>query len=62
MVELVVLACLIAKPSYCQGFNIPFQATNMNQCVWQAQIHAAEWSAGHPGWLIRKFTCRLPSA
>ncbi|SNB76959.1 hypothetical protein SAMN07250955_1163 [Arboricoccus pini] len=62
MVELIVLACLIAKPSHCETFNIPFQALNVSQCLWQSQAQAAEWSASHPEWLIRKLNCSLPPA
>lgn len=63
MVELVVLACLLAKPERCETFRIPFQnEMNMVQCLWQSQIHAAEWVGNHPDWVIKRFSCQLPKA
>ena len=63
MIELVVLACLLKDPSHCESFRIPFQMEmNIAQCVWQSQIHAAEWAGNHPDWLIKKFNCAMPRA
>lgn len=61
MVELVVLACLASNPAHCERFNVPFQQPmHLMQCLWQSQIHAAEWEHKHPGWQIKKVTCGLP--
>ena len=63
MVELVLVACLLKDPSRCETFRQPFMADiNMIQCVWESQFRAAEWSASHPDWVIRKFTCEMPEA
>ena len=63
MVQLIVLACLAANPSHCESFTIPFQdPMDVNQCVWQSQVHAAEWSADHPDWVIKRFRCGLQPA
>ena len=59
--ELVLLACLVKDPGHCESFHIPFQAQmNMAQCVWQSQMHAAQWAGNHPTWAIRRFSCRFP--
>jgi hypothetical protein len=63
LVELVLLACLLKEPSHCESFHIPFQAEmNMAQCVWQSQMHAAQWAGEHPEWAIRRFSCQFPQA
>jgi hypothetical protein len=60
MVQLVLLACLVANPSHCESFTIPFQnEMSVGQCVWQSQIRAAEWSADHPNWMIKRMNCGL---
>ena len=63
MVELVLLACLVAEPTRCDTFRIPF-AGEMQQvaCVWQSQIRVAQWSGEHPDWVVRKFSCEMPEA
>lgn len=63
MVELVLLACLLKQPDRCETFRMPFaHEMAMPQCVWQSQFRAAEWSAEHPGWVVRRFTCEMPEA
>jgi hypothetical protein len=63
MVELIVIACLVAEPARCEEFHVPFHdQVHMVQCVWQSQIFAARWSQEHPGWIIKKVTCGLPRA
>lgn len=63
MVELVILACLLKEPQHCERFHIPFQRPmNMAQCLWQSQVHAAEWAGQHPSWMIRRFACEMPKA
>lgn len=63
MVELVLLACLLKSPQQCETFHLPFQEEMpLPQCVWQSQFKAAQWSAEHPDWQVRKFTCEQPHA
>jgi hypothetical protein len=63
MVELVLLACLLKDPNHCETFRVPFGSeVTTPQCLWQSQLQAARWSAEHPGWVIRKFTCEMPEA
>lgn len=63
MVELVLVACLLKSPERCETFRVPFEEEMpLPQCVWQSQLKAAQWSAEHPEWVIRKFTCEMPRA
>jgi hypothetical protein len=63
MYELIVVACLIAHPTECAEFSVPFQeAMGIRQCMREGQLHLAEWVAGHPEWVIRKWICGLPRA
>ena len=63
MVELVVLACLIAQPTHCETFHIPFAGEMVTPaCVWQSQIHAAQWAGEHPEWLVKRVSCDMPKA
>jgi hypothetical protein len=63
MVELVIIACLLREPERCEEFHVPFLIEmNVVQCLWQSTIHAAEWVASHPGWVIRKVRCGQPRA
>jgi hypothetical protein len=58
MVELIIVACLLGEPERCEEFHVPFIIEmNVVQCLWQSTIHAAEWAADHPGWVIRKVRC-----
>ena len=63
MAELIIIACLLASPEHCEEFRVPFlEQMNIVQCIWQSQIFAAEWTAEHPGWVLRKVKCGLPRA
>ena len=63
MYELIVIACLIAHPARCEEFAVPFQEPmGMTACLREGQLHLAEWVAGHPDWLIRRWSCGLPRA
>ena len=63
MVQLIVLACLVANPARCDEVRLPAAAElSMMQCVWQSQMLAADWQNTHPGWVIRRLSCGLPKA
>lgn len=63
MVELVLLACLLKSPERCETFRVPFEREMaLPQCVWRSQLTAARWSADHPDWVVRKFSCEFPKA
>jgi hypothetical protein len=61
MVELVVLACLVKNPLYCEEFPIPFlQPMRIAQCVYQGHLRTMQWATEHPDWVIKRWTCGLP--
>jgi hypothetical protein len=63
MVELVLLACLIKEPQRCQTFRIPFAAEMPTpQCLWQSQLHVAQWSGQNPDWVVKRVSCEMPKA
>lgn len=63
MVELLIIACLAREPARCEEFHVPFMnEMNIVQCVWRSTVHAAEWAANHPGWVIKKVSCGQPRA
>jgi hypothetical protein len=63
MYELIVVACLIAHPAKCEEFAVPFERPmGVTQCLRQSQLRLAEWVAGHPDWVVRRWICGLPRA
>lgn len=64
MVELVVLACLMAEPQRCEEFHMPFLRTlEVADCLTkQPTLEIVQWASEHPGWKIRKWTCGPPRA
>jgi hypothetical protein len=64
MVELVVLACLLARPQYCEEFHVPFQPhTVIAECATkQPTFEIVQWAIAHPDWTIRRWTCGPPRA
>jgi hypothetical protein len=64
VVELVVLACLLIRPQYCEEFHVPFlQPTVAFGCLTkQPTFEIVQWATTHPDWAIRKWTCGPPRA
>ena len=64
MVELVVLACLLATPDYCEEFHLPFlRPMAMGECLVQSStVQVVQWANEHPSWTIKKWTCGAPRA
>jgi hypothetical protein len=64
VVELVVVACLMAEPKRCEAFHLPFlRALVVAECVAkQPVIEVVRWAREHPDWTVRKWTCGPPSA
>jgi hypothetical protein len=64
VVELVVLACLLTRPQYCEEFHVPFlQPTVAFACLTkQPTSEVVQWAIAHPDWAIKKWTCGPPGA
>jgi hypothetical protein len=63
MIELVLLACLQGEPRRCEEFHLsPLQPLGMQQCLTEGQLRLVSWSAEHPDWTIKRWTCGPPRA
>ena len=64
MVELVVLACLMAEPRTCEEFHMPFlRPMAVSECMTKPPtIEVIRWANEHPLWTIKKWTCGPPRA
>jgi hypothetical protein len=63
MVELFLVACLLARPQQCEQIYVPFQRPmTMAACLRQGQVSAFAWRREHPGWLVTRWTCTPPEA
>jgi hypothetical protein len=64
MVELIVLACLMADPKHCEEFHMPFlQSMAVSECVSKPPtLEVVRWATEHPSWTIKKWTCGPPRA
>jgi len=61
MVELFIVACLLAEPAKCERFFVPFQRPMLLVgCLNRAQLHAVEWSREHPAWRVKGWVCAVP--
>lgn len=61
MIELAVSACLAASP-VCRDFSQLFDAREVSlmTCMISGQLTVAGWQESHPGWTVRRWTCRYP--
>jgi hypothetical protein len=58
MIELVLLACLIADPHVCKDVAAGASAdATPIQCLQKSQQEAAKWVEQHPQWRIAKISC-----
>jgi hypothetical protein len=59
MIEVVAMVCFIQEPDRCKDIRLSFAAESVTpqQCMMYGQMELAKWTAGHPNWQIRKFSC-----
>jgi hypothetical protein len=58
MLEIVVLACLIASPDKCEEIKVPFdEPAGMNACMREGQFQLVRWQSDHPEYLIKSWKC-----
>lgn len=63
MIELAFVACLAGSQSTCEDHSLLYADVSLMLCVMQGQAQLAAWAEHHPGWDIRRWTCRPhPSA
>lgn len=60
MIELLLGVCLASEPSRCKDVSLIYAAESLTpmQCVMRAQPEIAKWIGTHPGWQLRRWTCR----
>lgn len=58
MIELIFVVCLSATPTTCENRAMQFVDMTTTTCVMGAQPTLAQWVNEHPGWQIRRWTCR----
>ena len=58
MIELSFVVCLAAAPSDCRTERLQFVNVSPMTCLVGAQAQLASWQERHPGWEIRRWTCR----
>jgi hypothetical protein len=62
MIELMLVACLLAEPDRCETHQIPTEPMGIYECVVTGQQYLVRWQEQHPRWLARRWTCGLPRA
>jgi hypothetical protein len=63
VVELVVLACLMAEPKHCEEFQVPFLRPVAVLCMAKpTALEVIQWANEHPLWTIKRWTCGPPRA
>jgi hypothetical protein len=64
VVELVVLACLMAEPKRCEEFHMPFlRPMALAECMGKPPtLEVVQWATKHPLWVVKKWTCGVPRA
>lgn len=58
MIELIFVACLSAAPTTCERGALQFTDITVTACTFGAQPELARWAGEHPGWSIRRWSCR----
>lgn len=61
VIELFLAVCLIDHPETCKDVSLIYSAEALTpmQCAMQAQPEIAKWLTEHPGWVTKRYTCRL---
>ena len=62
MIELVFVACLIARPEVCEERTLSFlsESGSAVACAVEAPPTLATWSGTHPGYRISSWRCQDP--
>jgi hypothetical protein len=62
LVDLVVLACMLASPGTCREYHLLVQsAGSLQTCTMQAQPYLAQWIGEHPNLRVARWRCAWPS-
>ena len=58
MIELAFIACTLTGVCKDGALTFAAEAVTPMQCLVQAQPELAKWATEHPGWQVRRYTCR----
>ena len=62
-IDILLTVCLLSNPTACEQKTIPVSDVgSLDQCLFWAQPHIAEWSVAHPKYKIVKWRCAFPDA
>jgi acyl-ACP thioesterase len=61
LVQVLILACLVARPEHCERFEVLFaEPVSEIQCQFVSQLRVAQWQGEHPAWSVRSWRCEFP--
>lgn len=61
MVELIVVACLVAAPADCAEHRLRLTVGGMDagQCMYKSVTRVARWQELHRKWQVKSWKCAL---
>lgn len=61
MVELIVVACLLAAPADCREHRVNMTLNGMDagQCMYKSVIRVARWQSLHSKWKVKSWKCEV---
>lgn len=63
MIELVVLACLMAAPDRCEQQRVATaEPLSLMECMVTSQQFLVRWREQNPSWSVRRWSCGFPRA
>jgi hypothetical protein len=62
LVDLIVLACMLASPGTCHEYHLLIQSGgSLRTCTMRAEPYLAQWIAEHPYLRVARWHCAWPS-
>lgn len=60
MTEMLISVCLSATGAECHEFSLLFDGAEMSllTCMMRGQTIVADWQQHHPGWQVKRWSCR----
>lgn len=61
MLELIVVACLVASPDDCTNHRLRLTVGGMDagQCMYKSVTRVAQWQQMHRKWKVKSWKCAL---
>ena len=62
LVDLILLACMVASPGTCHEYHVLFQTSgSLESCMMRAQPYLAQWASEHAAFRIVRWRCAWPN-